>query len=90
MQMDELYTAVYHPFDDVQEEQEEGGTSVAMAVVEPDYHERGTVDAVTSAMKTKYKQKSAANSTSRLVSKPKKHQIARGKRVYVERRTVKK
>jgi hypothetical protein len=72
----ELDTAVYQPFDDEQEDQEEGGTSMAMAVAEPDYHERGTVAAVTSARKTKYKKKSAANSTSRHASKTKEASIA--------------
>ena len=60
-----------------------------MAVAEPGYNERGSVSAITSARKSKYKMKSATNSSSRHASKSKKHQIAQGKRVYVERRAVK-
>ncbi len=84
--------SVHHPFDEENEQQEEeveeeGGT--AMAVAEPGYNERGSVSAVTSARKSKYKKKSATNTPSRHASKSKKHQIAQGKRVYVERRAVK-
>ncbi len=45
--------SVHHPFDEEQEEPEEGGTSVAVA--EPGYNERGSVSTVTSARKSKYK-----------------------------------
>jgi hypothetical protein len=40
--------AVHNPLDDKQEDQDEGGTS--MAIAEPSYHERGSVSAVTSAI----------------------------------------
>jgi hypothetical protein len=79
--------AIHNPFDDEQDDQDEGGTS--MAIAEPSYNERGSVSAVTSARKSKYKKKSAANTSSRHASKSKKHQIAQGKRVYVERKAVK-
>jgi len=71
------------------EEQEEG-ENTQLAVAEPDQHERGTVAAITSARKLKYKtKKSDSNSTARHASKAKKHQIAAGKRAYVERRNLK-
>jgi hypothetical protein len=60
-----------------------------MAIAESGYNERGSVSAITSARKSKYKKKCAANMSSRHASKSKKHQIAQGKRVYVERMAVK-
>jgi hypothetical protein len=60
-----------------------------MAVAEPGYNKRGSVAAITSARKSKYKKKSATNTSSEHASKSNKHQIAQGKRVYVERRAVK-
>ena len=86
----EFDASFHHSFDEEkeqQEEEDEGGT--AMAVAEPGYNERGSVSAITSARKSKYKKKSATNTSSRHASKSKKHQIAQGKRVYVERRAVK-
>jgi hypothetical protein len=83
----EFDATVHHPFDEDEEEQEGEGTS--MAVAEPGYNERGSVSAITSARKSKYKKKSTGNTSSRHASKSKKHQIAQGKRVYVERRAVK-
>ena len=43
----EFDAAVHHPFDEEQVDQDEGGTS--MAIAEPSYNERGFVSAATSA-----------------------------------------
>ena len=51
----EFDAAVYNPFDEEQVDQDEGGTSMAMAG--PSYNERNSVSAVTSARKSKYKKK---------------------------------
>jgi hypothetical protein len=40
-----------------------------MVVAEPGYNERGTVSAMTSARKSKYKKKSTGNTSSRHASK---------------------
>lgn len=47
-----------------------------------------SVAAVTASKMTKYKKKSAVNSSPRHASKTKKHEIAEDKRVYIERITV--
>ena len=55
-----------------------------MSVADPGYNKRGLVPAIISARKSKYKKKSATNTSSRHASKCKKQQISQGKRVYVK------
>jgi len=64
------------------------GEGATMTVRKPDYHERGIVAATTTERKSKYSKKSTANSSARSVS-TKKHIIATGKQVYIERHALK-
>lgn len=74
----EFDASVNNPFD--KKARRARGRRYSIAVAKPGYNER--------ARKSKYTKKGAAN-TSTHASKPKKHQISQGKRLYVERKAEK-